>query len=343
MAADPRPTIRDIAREAGVSTTAVSFALNNRPGISVATRERILQLAKDLGWTPSIAARALSSQRARAVGLIIGRPLGSFAGERFFFHFMMGVERGLSAHRYSFVFHTAAEMSDELDTYRRWWAERRVDAVIVVDLLQDDPRPALLAESGIPAVFAGDFPGYGAAVMSDEEALMRRVIDYGRSLGIESMGYVAGPQSIVHSDRRLRAFAELTTVAGISGMGVAAGDYTVEAGRDIVRQLHAAGDLPRFIAFDNEVLCLGGTRELVAQGIRVPDDVAVMSLEDSQLCEVMVPAVTAIRRDSAEFGEQCAALVLDLLDGRAEAGTSVVFDPAPEVIERASTAITPAS
>ncbi|OKL55026.1 hypothetical protein BSZ39_00920 [Bowdeniella nasicola] len=338
MATDARPTIRDIAREAGVSTAAVSFALNNRPGISDATREKILRLARELGWTPSIAARALSSQRSRAVGLVIGRPSRSVAAERFFFHFMTGIERKLSEERYSFVFHASATMDDELDTYRSWWAERRVDAVIVVDLLQDDPRPEFLRSLGIPAVFAGDDPGYGAALLSDEEALMETVVAYAREIGVDSIGYVAGPRTIVHSRRRLAAFETLTASAGVRGIGTAAAEYSRVAGHEAVRELATAG-MPRLIVFDNEVLCLGGSRELARQGVAMPDEVALLSLEDSQLCEVMAPAVTAVRRDPAEFGERCAALITDLLRKRIEDGARTIFDPAPEIIERASTAL----
>lgn len=344
MAARSRPTIRDIARATGVSTTAVSFALNNRPGISHDTRERILQLAKDLGWTPSITARALSTQEANTVGLIIGRPSGSFASERFFFHFMTGVERKLSAHRYSFVFHAAAHMSDELATYERWWAERRVSAVIVVDLLHDDPRPDYLKNAGIPAVFAGELPGYGVGVTSDEESLMRRVISYAHSLGVATMGYVAGPETILHSERRLRAFTQLCADTGIDGQCIGAQDYTIEAGHAAIARLDetariAGRTLPRLIAFDNEILCLGGTRELHNRGILVPEHVGVMSLEDSPLCEVMVPAVTAMRRDPAQFGERCARLAIDLLAGTTPEGTSIIFDAEPDVVERASTVL----
>ncbi|MET1072394.1 MAG: LacI family DNA-binding transcriptional regulator, partial [Umezawaea sp.] len=71
---EKRPTISDIARAAGVSTGAVSYALNGRPGVSDATRKRVVEIADRLGWVPSSAARSLSDGRANAIGLVVDRP-----------------------------------------------------------------------------------------------------------------------------------------------------------------------------------------------------------------------------------------------------------------------------
>src|SRR5689334_24665510 len=91
-----RPTIADIARRAGVSTGAVSYALNGQPGVSPATRQRILAIADEIGWRPSHAARALSASRAHAVGLVIARPARWLGVEPFFMQFLAGLEAELS-------------------------------------------------------------------------------------------------------------------------------------------------------------------------------------------------------------------------------------------------------
>src|SRR5690625_1171294 len=91
-----RPTIVDIARSAGVSKGAVSCALNGRPGVSDTTRSRILQIAGQLGWAPSSAARALSDGRAGAIGLIIDRPALVLGTETFFMRFLAGIQEELA-------------------------------------------------------------------------------------------------------------------------------------------------------------------------------------------------------------------------------------------------------
>ena len=86
-----RPTISDIARLAGVSKGAVSYALNNRPGVSESTRARVLRIADELGWVPNSTARALSGQRADTVGLALSRSPRSLAVEPFFLDFLAGL------------------------------------------------------------------------------------------------------------------------------------------------------------------------------------------------------------------------------------------------------------
>lgn len=326
----PRPTIRDIARAAGVSPTAVSFALNNRPGVSEDTRERIIAIAQELGFTPSSAARALSRSRAGAVGLVVGRAARDFAEERFFFHFIVGVERALARRGLSFVFHAASSEDDELATYATWWSERRVDGVILLDARENDPRPALLAHHSIPTVVAGEKLGYGAAVVSDEEGLISTVIDHLASIGTARVGYVSGPAHLAHTQRRLAAFTELTARAGMVGLSLPAEDYTQEAGRAAVGELAGVDAM----IFDNEILALGGMRRMTEAGLDIPADVAVISLEDSHLCGVMVPPITAVRRDPADFGEHCADLMVEVLAGHEVADRR---EGVPEIIERAST------
>src|SRR4051794_41791333 len=88
-----RPTIADVARRAGVSPAAVSFAVNDRPGVSPETRERILAAARELGWRPSASARALTEARTRAIGLVLAREAGAPGLDAVFVRFLSGLGR----------------------------------------------------------------------------------------------------------------------------------------------------------------------------------------------------------------------------------------------------------
>ncbi len=151
----PRPTINDVARAAGVSKGAVSFAFNNRTGLAPETRARILAVAGEMGWTPSSRARALSVSRALAVGLVMARPPETLRADPFFPSFIAGVESELSRHGYALLLQVVPEHEGEQQSYRRLSDEGRVDGVFVTDLHVDDARPALLAELGLPAVIVG--------------------------------------------------------------------------------------------------------------------------------------------------------------------------------------------
>src|SRR6201992_754596 len=94
-----RPTITDIAQRAGVTKAAVSFALNGQPGVSAATRERILAIAQEIGFQPNSAARALTAGSSGGSGVVIARPAGTLAMEPFFMQLVSGIQAELSAHQ----------------------------------------------------------------------------------------------------------------------------------------------------------------------------------------------------------------------------------------------------
>src|SRR6185295_3034881 len=180
-----RPTIADIARRAGVSKGAVSYALNGQAGVSEATRSRIRAIAEELGWSPNSAARALAGAAAYAVGLAICRPARVLGIEPFFMELISGLEAELSARSYALTLQVVADPVAEVEVYRRWWAERRVDGVILVDLRHNDPRVPELEKLGLPAVVIGDPRGAGnlSGIWADDTGALTDVVEYLVALG----------------------------------------------------------------------------------------------------------------------------------------------------------------
>src|SRR5674476_392492 len=146
-----RPIITDVARVAGVSKGAVSFALNGKPGVGAQTRERILAVARDLGWTPSLRGRALSVSRALAVGLVIARTPETLSADPFFGSFISGIETVLSTRGYALVLQVVSDEASEHESYRQLAANGRVDGVFLTDMRVEDLRPQLLEDPGHPA------------------------------------------------------------------------------------------------------------------------------------------------------------------------------------------------
>src|SRR3954453_7839830 len=127
-----RPTIGDIAVRAGVSKGAVSYALNNQPGVSEATRARVLKVAEELEWVPNRAARQLSAARSETLGLVLARSAKTLSEEPFYMGFVGGVESVLSEKGYALALQVVPDLESEMATYRKWAAEQRVDGVIIV-------------------------------------------------------------------------------------------------------------------------------------------------------------------------------------------------------------------
>ena len=185
-----RITLLDIAQRAGLTKAAVSFALNDAPGVSESTRDRVRAIAAEMGYQPNTAARALKRARAGAVGMVIDRPPGTIGAEPFFMQLLAGVQSVLAAHHISLVFTLAGDESEELATYRDWWAQRRVDGVLVVDVKVSDRRLQILGELGMPAVLVGpqsEAAGH-VAVAFDDDQCMREVVEFLVAQGHRTIG-----------------------------------------------------------------------------------------------------------------------------------------------------------
>src|ERR1700750_3453672 len=150
-----RPTIADVARAAGVSPAAVSFAVNDRPGVSPETRERIIGVARELGWTPSASGRALTEARTRAIGLVLSRDPDQLELDSFFVRFLSGLVRALSPADYALLLQLVPTGGGAaLHAHERLAAAGRVDGFLLTDIEVDDERIALLEAAGSPVVLA---------------------------------------------------------------------------------------------------------------------------------------------------------------------------------------------
>jgi DNA-binding LacI/PurR family transcriptional regulator len=311
-----RPRARDIADVLGVSQTAVSFALNGRPGISEETRERILSKVREMGWSPNSAARALTGARSSTLGFAVARAPEDVGSEAFFLQLIAGMQSVLSAQRYGLLFQVVPSIEEEIALYRRWSEENRVDGVVVVDLRVDDDRPRVLKELGLPALIAGarDPLGRIPSVSFDDAVAMRTVVDHLVSLGHRAIAYVSGEPAFEHIRRRREAFTAATEEGGVAAT-VETADFTAEGSARATLAALARMDSPGALVFENEVMAVAGIETLRTRGRSVPGDLAVVSMEDSLICTAMRPQITALHRDTLRFGAVAAQQLRRAVDG----------------------------
>jgi DNA-binding LacI/PurR family transcriptional regulator len=311
-----RPTITDIAQRAGVTKAAVSFALNGQPGVSAATRERILAIAEEIGFQPSSAARALTAGKAGAFGLVIDRPARTLGLEPFFMQLISGIQADLAAHQVMLQFTMTEDADAEIELYRQWWAQRRVDGVFIVDLQVDDRRIAAIEKLHMPAVVIGPPRGAGSlpAVWQDDRAAVDAVVGYLAAQGHQRIARVGGPAAYWHSVLRRDAFEASAAAAGLASFSVEA-DYTAEHGAQATVGVLGSAEPPTAVLYDNDVMAAAGLGVAQRMGVSVPGGVSVISWDDSALCELMHPALTALRRDIAGAGSTAARMLRDLAAG----------------------------
>ena len=323
-----RPTIADIARAAGVSTGAVSYALNDRPGVSAETRARIRDIADRLGWAPNRAARALSDGRAGAIGLVIDRPARAIGVEPYFMQLVSGIQDALADGTTALLLQVTDNAETELALYRRWWAERRVDGVLLVDLRADDPRIELVTALGLPAVVLGEpvVADGPPCVWTDDAVAMVAVLEHLAGLGHRRIGRVAGPTAFVHTRTRSRVFTAQARALGLAAAPIATADYTAEGASRATARLLSAPEPPTALVFDNDVMAVAALGVAQERGLSVPGDLSIVAWDDSPLCGLVRPALTAVNRPIVERGAAAVRLLLDLIDGR-EAAHQRTADP----------------
>jgi DNA-binding LacI/PurR family transcriptional regulator len=333
-----RPTIVDVARRAGVSKGAVSFALNDRPGLAPATRDRILAAARELGWQPSARARALSRSRAFALGMVMRRPPALLGADPWFPQFLAGVETTLAERGSALVLQVAGDDDEaEAASYRRLARQGRVDGVFLNDLRVDDPRIPLLTGLGMPAVAVGrpigpcPFPMVTVDDRAGVAATVRHLLD----LGHRRVAHVGGTHGYVHSASRRAAWRETLQAAGVGPGPELVGDFTGPGGAAATAELLALAERPTAIVYANDLMAIAGMGVAIGQGLELPADLSVVGFDDAPLAAHVAPPLTTVRHDALGWGRVAARMLLATSDGEPVQDTEL--DPATPVL-RASTA-----
>lgn len=324
-----------MAAAAGVSKSAVSFALNDRPGLNEETRRRILAVAADLGWTPSVRGRALSVSRSMAVGMVLARSAETLRTDPFFSMFIAGVEMTLAANGYALVLQVAPRGVSETESYRRIAQGGRVDGVFLTDLRKGDPRPALLHELALPAVLvASRGGGVWPSVTIDDGPGIAAAVAYLLDLGHTNIGFVGGPDHYVHSTSRRLAWECALQEAGSPRGPFVASDFSAQGGADATKILLDSAVPPTAVVYANDLMAIAGMSLALGRGMDVPGQLSITGFDDIEIAAYLRPALTTVRTDVTGWGEAAAAALLEMIAGRHPGDRQL---SPPQLIVRGST------
>ena len=336
-----RPTIADVARRAGVSRSAVSFAVNGRPGVGAETRARILRAAQELGWRPSGAARALTRARAGAIGLVLIRQPHRLEFDDFFVRFLAGVQRTLTERDYGLLLHVQPpEAEGGLEAYRRLVDSGRVDGMLLTDVVFEDPRFDLLADSGLPTVVAGrpvgdcPFP----SVETRHAEGIKKVVNHLVTLGHRSVAFIGGDPRFEYVSSRRTVWMQALREAGLEP-GLSASVVPEDtAGLAATARVLESDTRPTAVVYTSDMLALAGAGVARKLKLQIPRDLSIVGFDDSPVAALSAPPLTTVRVDYAGFGEAAAALLLAEIDGTPPPR----FEPAaPDLVVRGSTSLPP--
>lgn len=335
-----RPTVATIARDLGISAATVSYALNGKPGVSAAMRERVLEHARAVGWTPHSGAQALRRGRSGNIGLVLVRDPEEISREPFYSAVTAGIESAVSAHGSELLIRFVhGGIEEEVEVFRTWAHRRRVDGVVLLDMAQDDPRPPALAALDLPFAVLGTYAGPESFVnvLNAEGDDARTVLDHVQEAGYDGVIQLSGPLSFGHEVRRLDLIRRLCRERELPHTS-ATGSYSIEAGADGLLSVPAGISARPAVLASSDLIAVGALRAAQAQEIDVPGELGIISWDDSLIAEVATPAVTALSRRPFEMGRQAGDLLVRQIEGLAPVGTVLQLDPSA-LVQRASTAI----
>ena len=316
---DERPTLEDVAAYAGVSRSTASRALNDDAYVSSRSRAKVLDAARDLGYSPNQAARSLVTRRTGAVAVVLSEPEAKVLDDPYFATVMHAAYRELAATGVQMLLMFVDSREDVPRTIR-FLEGGHVDGALVFAPHQGDPLPTALRLLRLPIVFGGR-PGSSRrgvhAVDFDNRAGGRLAVRHLLDRGRRRIGTVTGMLDHPAAADRLAGWRDALEEAGLDHDGLSEpGDFTMASGdRATAALLGRIPDLDAVFAA-SDMMAAGAMRALRAAGRIIPDDVAVVGFDDNPtVAPAMNPPLTTVHQDPREQIRQMVTRLMSLLAG----------------------------
>jgi DNA-binding LacI/PurR family transcriptional regulator len=331
------PTIKDVAREAGVSIATVSYVLNNKADtVSEETRRLVWEAVERIGYTPNITARNLRASQSRLIGYAwheVPRDQVNPVLDRFTY-FLAQYAEAAGYHILTFTYPT----HDPLPVYDELIRTRRVDGFVVSGTRLDDPRIAYLIEKEVPFVSFGrsnpDWPF--AWVDTDGAAGMRLAVAHTLVLGHERVAFLGWAPPSLAGEHRETGYREALAQAGYAPGPVWHGENSEQAGRDALRIWldMPAPQRPTAVITVSDLMAIGLLNEAEHHGVEIGRELSVIGFDDAPASQYLRPALTTLRQPITEIAQAVIALLEAQLNKTMDAPEHRLF--APQLIVRKS-------
>ncbi len=324
-----RPTVRDVAREAGVSYQTVSRVINNDTHVSPATRERVMAAIESIGFRPNRAAQIFQTERSHTIEAVIF--YGGF--NRFLF------EMAHTAHQLGYHFSISAISEDEFISSLDSASSRFVDGLLLIPMVElnvtyDDLQRLT---DGIPVVQIGaplgaNIPSVIYAQSLGARLATQHLID----LGHRRIAEITGPALNYDARDRHLGYRDTLRDNGIPAGQSIAGDYSLESGYQAMATLVESGEPLTAVFVANDSMAMGALTALRERGISVPDDISIVGFDDIPEAAHFVPALTTVRQDFNLMGKTAIEYLVRLIEDEGAPIQQTVLHP--KLVVRGSTA-----
>lgn len=311
-------SLKDIATACQVSVATVSKALNDHHDIGEQTKERIRQAAKEMGYFPNSAAKALKTNRTYSLGVLFEEEAHSGLTHDYFVSVLDSLKRTAEQKGYDITFINACRTRHGRMSYLEHCRYRGFDGVIIVCVNFYDPEVLELVRSNIPTVTIDHVFDNAGAIISDNVKGMRDLVRYVYEKGHRKIAYIhAGDTTVAVTRCRLKSFYKTMEELGLRVPDT----YIKEAAyRDTKAAGAATGELldledrPSCILYPDDFACYGGINVINERGLRIPGDISVAGYDGIRIARHLEPRLTTLKQDTERLGRAAAEKVIDLIE-----------------------------
>lgn len=333
--------LREVAELAKVSLSVASRVLNNDAGarINPETRQRVLDAAAELQYVPDHRARALRLSRAGAIALIVPE-----VNNAIFASLHSGVQEACQERSTAVFLAQLASPTDVSNALGSLIGNGRVDGVILQRSEEyDDDALRRAIQLDVPVVlFNSTLESHIGSVALDDTASVRTALEHFRALGHTKVGFLSGAARHDAAVRREQAFRGHTAHLGLEtrDVWIQQAGWEAPAGAAAMTRLLEVEERPTAVLVASMNAGVGALSAALSHGVRIPEEMSLTSIHDTWIAQYMTPALTTVAMPMHAAGRAAAAMLLDHVGG-ADLKDLVTADPAPQLIERASTAPPP--
>lgn len=320
-----RASIKDIARIVGVSVATVSYVLNRKEGsrISEATKNKILEVAKEVNYTPNRIARSLKMSNSKLIGLVVPD-----ISNDFYSHVARCIENEAMKLGYTILIGSSDENSDKFSQITELFSQQQVDGMVVAPVLNSDDTVKKLLKVGYPLVTIDyylnnvELPG----VMLNNEEISEQVFDYFVDHQIEELIYIGYNTALPHLLDRQYGFEKKISERGLVSKKILVSmrNITSEVHAGLEKHLKITSHKKTALYFLNNKIAIAGLHYLVKNRVKVPEDVSVIAFDETDGYSLFPTEITYIRQPLEEMAEQAIRLLDDQIKNFSEKAEQVV-------------------
>lgn len=311
-------SMKDISVACGVSVATVSKALNDHADIGTETKNRIRQAAKQMGYFPNSAAKALKTNRTHNLGVLFEEDDHSGLTHDYFAYVLDSLKSAAEEKGYDITFINGCRTRPNRMSYLEHCRYRGFDGVIIVCVNFYDPEVLELVNSGIPIVTIDHVFNNVCSVVSDNVKGMRELVQHVYNKGHRRIAYIHGVNSAVAvTQRRLAAFYKTAEELGIKipDEYIKAAAYRdTKASGIATAELLELKERPTCIFYPDDFACYGGINVIKEHGLSIPDDISVVGFDGIRIARHIEPKLTTLKQDTTRLGRKAAEKVISLIE-----------------------------